>query len=282
MRSTSPRHDGEPLGGWRSLGTITAAAFAMQPSSLKSTIDPTARRSDRRPLPISRPSAPNVMLLPPPSSGGGATAAAPSRPSTSPGGRSPGPGEQTGYRSLSVRIAGVAPLVMHSGVLADPLSPASKELKRIAKKRPKTDADIEYMQRVEWTGGLWLSGGLPCIPGEAIESAFVQAARKTKRGQIAKAGMISPGDWPILYDGPRDMAELWENDEFRLVSGVRVGNARVMRTRPIFQRWAATVMFEYLDDQLSESDLIDILRVAGRIVGIGDWRPRYGRFEIVS
>lgn len=34
--------------------------------------------------------------------------------------------------------------------------------------------------------------------------------------------------------------------------------------------------------EMIESDLIDILRVAGRIVGIGDWRPRYGRFEIVS
>ena len=79
----------------------------------------------------------------------------------------------------------------------DPLSAASKELKKIAKKRPKTDADIAYMQRVEWTGGLWLSGGVPCIPGEAIEAAFVQAAKKSKRGQLAKAGMISPGDWPM-------------------------------------------------------------------------------------
>ncbi|HEY8837582.1 MAG TPA: hypothetical protein VIO16_07880, partial [Dehalococcoidia bacterium] len=111
---------------------------------------------------------------------------------------------------------------------------------------------------------------------------LVAAARKSKRGMIARAGMISPGDWALDYDGPSDIATLWNDENFRLVAGVRVGQARVMRTRPIFRRWSAMVTFEYLDDQLDGSDVIDILRVAGRIVGLGDWRPRYGRFEIVS
>ena len=188
----------------------------------------------------------------------------------------------TGYRSMTLRIVGVSPLVMHSGALANPLSVQAKELRKISKKRAKTDADLEYMSRVEWTGGLWLSGGVPCIPGEAIEAAFVAGARKSKRGLIARAGMISPGDWALDYDGPRDIAALWADESFRLIAGVRVGQARVMRTRPIFRRWSALVTFEYLDDQMDESDVIDILRVAGRIVGLGDWRPRFGRFEIVS
>jgi hypothetical protein len=196
--------------------------------------------------------------------------------------RSPEAPPATGYRSITVRIVGVSPLLMHSGALANPLSVQAKELRKISKKRAKTDADHEYLSRVEWTGGLWLSGGTPCIPGEAIEAAFVQAARKSKRGQIARAGMISPGDWLLDYDGPRDLAALWQDESFRLVAGVRVGQARVMRTRPIFRRWSAMVTFEYLDDQMDESDVLDILRVAGRIIGLGDWRPRFGRFEIVS
>lgn len=181
-----------------------------------------------------------------------------------------------------MRIVGVAPLVMHSGQLANPLSAASKELRKISKKRAKTDADHEYLSRVEWVGGLWLANGAPCIPGEAIEAAFVAAARKSKRGQIARAGMLSPHNWPLEYDGPKDVAALWEAESFRLIAGVRVGQARVMRTRPIFRKWAATVTFEYLDDQMDESDIIDIWRIAGRLVGLGDWRPRYGRFEIES
>jgi hypothetical protein len=216
------------------------------------------------------------------SSAGAATADSSSLPSNSAGASSPAPAEPTGYRSLRLRIVGVSPLVMHSGALADPLSVQAKELRRIAKKRAKTDADLEYMARVEWTGGLWLSDGVPCIPGEAIEAAFVNAAKKSKRGQVARAGMLSPGNWSLEYDGPRNLAALWEDERFRLVAGVRVGQSRVMRTRPLFPKWAAEVTFEYLDDQLDERDVVEIMTVAGRVVGVGDWRPRFGRFEIES
>jgi hypothetical protein len=188
----------------------------------------------------------------------------------------------TGNRSLTLRIVGAAPMVHHSGQLADPLSTAAKELRKISKKKAKTDADLEQMAKVEWYGGLWLSKGRPCIPGEAIEAAFIAAARKSKRGPAAKAGMVSPENWLLEHDGSTDLDELWADESFRLRVGVRVGQARIMRTRPIFQKWAATIRIDYVDDQLDEQDVIDIMRVAGRIVGIGDWRPRYGRFEIES
>jgi hypothetical protein len=249
---------------------------------LKSIIDRMALRSALKPSTISRRFASNVTRLPPRSSAAGASPPARSKPATLPSETPSGGLPETGYRSITLRIVGVAPLVMHSGQLANPLSAASKELRKISKKRAKTDADHEYLSRLEWAGGLWLAKGVPCIPGEAIEAAFVHAARKSKRGQIARAGMLSPENWPLEYDGPKDIAALWEDESFRLIAGVRVGQARVMRTRPIFRKWAANVTFEYLDDQMDEGDIVDILRVAGRIIGLGDWRPRYGRFEIES
>src|SRR5258708_31308361 len=108
----------------------------------------------------------------------------------------------TGNRSFTLRIVGAAPMVHHSGLLADPLSAPAKELRKISKKRAKTDADLEQMAKVEWYGGLWLYKGRPCIPGEAIEAAFIGAARKSKRGPAAKAGMVSPEKWPLEYEGP--------------------------------------------------------------------------------
>lgn len=223
-----------------------------------------------------------VMTSPPRLSGGGDMPALQSSSPILADASLRGPPVASGYRSLTLRIVGVAPLIHHSGALANPLSPQAKELRRISKKRAKTDADLEYMARVEWTGGLWLTDGVPCIPGEAVEAAFVTAAKKSKRGVLARAGMISPGNWPLIYDGPPDLEALWNDENYRLTVGVRVGQARVMRTRPIFRRWAADVTFEYLDDQLDESDIVEIFTVAGRIVGIGDWRPRFGRFEIES
>jgi hypothetical protein len=220
------------------------------------------------------------MRLPPRSSAPAATAAAPSARSTSVPTKDSGPDPQSGYRIFRAKIIGTAPLVMHSGRLADPLSEASKELRRISKKRAKTDADHEYVAKVEWTGGLWLWKGAPCIPGAAIEAAFVAAAKKTKRGVAAKAGILSPDNWPLEYDGPRDLAEMWESGDYKLTVGVRVGQVRVMRTRPIFRRWSVPVVIEFLDDQMDAREVRDILVTAGRLIGLGDWRPRYGRFVV--
>jgi hypothetical protein len=51
-----------------------------------------------------------------------------------------------------------------------------------------------------------------------------------------------------------------------------------MRTRPIFRQWAATIIVDFLPDQLNARDVIELAEVGGRIIGIGDWRPKFGRF----
>jgi hypothetical protein len=68
---------------------------------------------------------------------------------------------------LRFTMRGVSPLLTHSSRLANPLDAVTKEMKRISKKRAKTDADLEYLARLEFLGGLWLQDGEPCIPGEA-------------------------------------------------------------------------------------------------------------------
>jgi hypothetical protein len=45
-------------------------------------------------------------------------------------------------------------------------------------KRAELDgrADHEAISRTEWFGGLWLDGGEPCLPAEALMATFVGAA----------------------------------------------------------------------------------------------------------
>ena len=57
--------------------------------------------------------------------------------------------------------------------------------------------------------------------------------------------------------------------------------ARIMRTRPIFNDWSAVIHLDFEDSILNESDVVDFATKAGAVVGVGDWRPRYGRFEVV-
>jgi hypothetical protein len=114
-----------------------------------------------------------------------------------------------------------------------------------------------------------------------IEAAFIEASKKNKRGQQAKAGVLSDGFWPLEYDGPKTPDDLWKDETYRLTVGVRVQRNRVMRTRPLFPKWEATVQIDFLPDQLDRQEIMDIMGIVGRVIGLGDWRPRFGRFELV-
>lgn len=183
------------------------------------------------------------------------------------------------YKTISFRITGASPLLMHNGQLADPLNPIARQMRKVTSKRAKTDADYEESARIEFLGSLYLANGEPCIPGEILEAAFVEAAKKTKKGNQAKAGLVSDGLFALEYDGPRKPDQLWKEERFRLVKGVKVQRVRIMRTRPVFREWAATVSFDYRPSMLNKSDVIDIVTRLGDEIGIGDWRPKFGRFS---
>jgi hypothetical protein len=55
-----------------------------------------------------------------------------------------------------------------------------------------------------------------------------------------------------------------------------------MRTRPRFPEWAATLEIKFLPSLLNASEVKSFLVTAGREIGIGDWRPRFGRFEVAK
>jgi hypothetical protein len=136
------------------------------------------------------------------------------------------------------------------------------------------------MARLEFLGSLYVQNQEPCIPGEMFEAALVEAAKKIKRGQQAKAGIVCYGNFPLAYDGPHSPNDLWEDQRFRLVVGVRIQRNKVMRTRPIFRDWAAEVSVDFMPDQLNKSEIEEMVRTAGIVIGIGDWRPKFGRFAI--
>ena len=87
-------------------------------------------------------------------------------------------------------------------------------------------------------------------------------------------------DLRLAYDGPKDPRALCDDPRFRLRCGVRVGTSRVMRTRPRFPAWAADLAVDYLPSLLNEHDVRRFVVVAGEQVGVGDWRPRFGRFLV--
>ena len=130
------------------------------------------------------------------------------------------------YQTLTSKIIGVAPLLMHNGQLVDPLNPHSQNIAELANRRNKTEADLREIGRREFFGGLYVMNGEPCIPAEMIEAALVRAAMKAKRGPAAKAGILVENNARLEYEGPHDPHALWEDERFRLRVPVRVGAAK--------------------------------------------------------
>lgn len=184
------------------------------------------------------------------------------------------------HATLPVRLVGVAPVLMHNGRGSDPLDPMAKQVARLTRKRSKTEADYEQIARIEWHMSLWTDGGRPCLPGEAVEAALVQAARTKRLGRAAAAGLLCPGNPLLEYAGPTTIDELWADDRFRLRVSVQVQRRRTMRTRPIFPEWSVTVELQFLPTLFDEAQVLELLRIAGDQIGVGDWRPRFGRFRV--
>lgn len=188
-----------------------------------------------------------------------------------------------GYSKHKVTIGGDT-LLMHNGQTADPLNKYAKAMKAITsdKTRKKTDEGIAELMRTEFEAGLYLNAKRQVIvPTRILEAHISEAARKTKEGKLALAGMFVDTDGILEYEGgPLSVERLLDSDEHRLSVPVCVNQSRVIRTRPLFRNWQTTFEVSILEEMVSSSSLKTWLENGGNFVGIGDYRPRYGRYEL--
>lgn len=157
-------------------------------------------------------------------------------------------------------------------------------MKAVSSKRKKTDADYDEMARLEWLAGLYRVDGDLVIPDYVLEAVFIKGAMKSKRGPQAKCGLFFTENAPLDFVGKpsvindQTLAELFSSGDFAHTIGVRVSQSKVMRTRPIFRGWSCLAQAQYDPDVLNLRDIEEIAIDAGKLVGLGDWRPKHGRF----
>lgn len=193
--------------------------------------------------------------------------------------------------NLVLTLTGTRPLLQHNVRLVDPLNEHTQALSRAATiaKSKKTEEAHREVRKAEFLGSLYYSDGIgPYVKSEAVERCLREAAATGFRGlgtKVARGVMVTSTDdhdeIPLLYPGPRDVASLVADDSFRHVGAVKVGQQRVMRTRPRFTGWKLECRVLLDESQLTQAQLKDIADYAGLYIGLGDYRPRYGRFEAV-
>ncbi len=172
--------------------------------------------------------------------------------------------------SVSVAIEGAAALLFHRWN-CDAVKIKGEAAKGSAAK--KSDDIESYVYRND--------AGEICIPGEYLRQAIIHAAKfrqdprspRKSAMDLFKAAIV-----PLT-----DLASLgvteWDYEDRRRVTVQRNG---ITRTRPALKAgWKATIDLmcnipEYVDPLL----LRQVIDDAGRLIGVGDFRPTFGRFTV--
>lgn len=185
---------------------------------------------------------------------------------------------------ISIEVTGTSPLLMHNPRMVDPEFELNRQIKALTAKRKKTDEDMKQVEKLEWYGGLYEQDGIVVQPTSKLRKSLVNAAKISKQGKsIERSLSFGELNVPLIYEGPRDIDQLFADKRFHSRLSVGIGNKRVMRVRPQFFPWAMKIGGLFVEDAgLNFDELERIAELAGVVEGIGDNRINgYGRYKAV-
>lgn len=184
--------------------------------------------------------------------------------------------------TVRVTLTGTMPLLLHNGRLANPLDPHTRALKALTSKRAKTDDDLAAMIVVEARGASYETPeGHVALPDANIWRSIQEAAKAYKRGaDVSRAVIYDPVRYgPVLVGGEPVALDAFLADSANIdYRPVGVNGRTVMRARPVISEWSASADFDVYTDIVMIEDLQTFAERAGRLHGVGDHRPQYGRF----
>lgn len=173
---------------------------------------------------------------------------------------------------VTVKLQGVADMLFHrwNCEAVEAKGAAAK-----GSKAKKTDNVESYVYRND--------AGEICLPGEYVRQAVIHAAKyrqdprspRKSAMDLFKAGVVALT--PLASLGRTE----WDYEHRCRVTVQRNG---ITRVRPaIKQGWEASVqLMVNLPEYIRPNDLHEVLVNAGRLIGLADFRPTYGRFGVVG
>lgn len=183
---------------------------------------------------------------------------------------------QTPY-TVNVRIRGVSDMLFHRW-LVEAVEAKANAAK--GSKEKKTDNVETFVYRN--------NAGEICLPGEYLRQSIIHAAKyiqdprspRKSAMDIYKAGVVALTQLaPIGRAGTT-----FQSWEYEHKCRVTIQRSAITRTRPAFKEgWEAEVqLMVNLPEYITPEALKDRIDAAGRLIGVGDFRPTYGRFTVMS
>ena len=174
--------------------------------------------------------------------------------------------------AVECTVQGVADLLFHRWN-CDAIEAKAKAAK--GSKEKKTDDIESYVFRDD--------DGFLCIPGEYFRQAMIHAAKFLQDPRSPRKSAMDLFKSAIFATTPLCSLGVkeWDYEDRRRVMVMRAG---ITRIRPALQTgWKCTVIFQInLPEYVSQDLFLKILNDAGRLIGVGDFRPTFGRFAVTN
>jgi hypothetical protein len=188
---------------------------------------------------------------------------------------------------IEVTCRGTSPLLMNR------MSESTLEQLR-TKIKPAKAKDIGHVRtpREDCEAKVYRQDGVSIIPGENLMSCLIAAGvfvRLDAKRQVSTGkatllpGLMSLLDFTLpVVDPDTGKPAPWEPDVRKGTNPN--GNEAVCICRPRFDRWAFKVRIEVDDAQIGENTIRNMWDMAGRRIGLGDFRPArkgiFGQFVV--
>lgn len=172
------------------------------------------------------------------------------------------------------RVEGVSSLLMHSPEAMLEARPAGPKARRI----PTPEEEAEKGAYRDEEGFLYL-------PSEAFRASIIHGAGGRRIGKTAARTVVAGSVFTVpqrtLLLDPASGERL---RDYRVhVARVVVQRSSILRARPEIERWGCVLELEVDLDFTNAWQVEELLNIAGRISGVGDFRPEkrgpHGRYR---
>lgn len=170
-------------------------------------------------------------------------------------------------QKVRIKIESNAPLLMNKWPLPEPGAVKKKgeipEPKEDAEKKSHFDPKLGYY-----------------VPNDVIEGSLREAGKNIKSGRSSlkktvQSSVFVPQEKIYLDRKDYDMIDSRYGRHPSTGNGILVSRVR-------FDKWALSFEVEFDEARISKNTLKALVEEAGAVIGIGSYRPKFGRFKLVE
>ncbi len=199
-------------------------------------------------------------------------------------------------KQITLKFTGVRPLIMQSAAGMNLTTDTARKRydlnARIKAARKKADNFAELLafqqesMELDWHAGLYWHEGRFFVPSDNVAKSLEGGAStgKAKREIVAQC-LIDEEIYVTGIPVYKTLAEYYDDQAFRLPGPIRVPpktGARNWTCKPKLPTgWVIQFTVSH-EDTVAAARILSAAVNAGASVGIGGWRPKFGRFTVVQ